>query len=355
MHTAAAAIAAARQRTSPAGGPDSQSQGPQPLNGLVHDMQSTVGQLRSTLQRLLQPGQDSSLPREGPAMRAVYRHLLAREVDPSLVLDLLGTLSSALTVAQAQQAEIVLGQAKSLLAARFPVRGHLLSAASAAGASGANGRAGASNTRGPRAVFLVGPTGVGKTTTLAKLAARLALAEGQKVALLTCDTFRIAAASQLATYAEIMALPLEVAYSPDQLAEAAQRYAHVDYLLIDTPGFGQRSHQIEELASFVTALPAAPLKEGGSVGWRGTWRGREAHLVVAAPTKYADLLDVVESFRRIPLDALLITKLDETKLHGPVLSLVAGAGLPVSYVTMGQNVPQDIEVAQADRLAMLAL
>src|SRR5581483_11139826 len=161
--------------------------------------------------------------------------------------------------------------------------------------------------------------------TIAKLAATLTL-QRQAVALVTCDTYRIAAIPQLRTYADILRVPIEVAYSPDELTAKVMDQVDRDFIIVDTPGRSQRNgDQLAELHRFVTAVPA-----------------QRTFLTLTAGARYRDMLDVVERFGTIPFDGLLVTKLDETTTFGPLVNLAAHTGKPMTYLTNGQNVPHDI-------------
>lgn len=193
-------------------------------------------------------------------------------------------------------------------------------------------------TQGGRSiVFLVGPTGVGKTTTIAKLAANASLLEGRKVSLVTVDTYRIAATDQLQTYADLMGLPLDVCYTPDELRAAIAQRTDVDLILVDTAGRSPRNEaQMNELRLFLDTVPEA-----------------QVHLVVSATTKLADLLDTADRFRLANWQYLILTKLDETDRYGVAYNAVRYTGRPLAYLTHGQGVPEDIEVARATRVAEL--
>ena len=192
---------------------------------------------------------------------------------------------------------------------------------------------------GGRKVLFVGSTGIGKTTTIAKLAAMQSLWDGRKVVLITADTYRIAAVEQLRTYAKILGIPIEIVFSPQEVAEAVERHPEADLFLLDTAG---RNHQDGKRMSELKALYEA-------------FQPDAVHLVLAANIKYRDMLDVVDRMGIIPLSALLFTKIDETSSCGPILSLVRDFRLPLSFLTTGQNVPNDIEVASAERLVELLL
>ncbi|MFZ4574080.1 MAG: flagellar biosynthesis protein FlhF [Phycisphaerales bacterium] len=191
----------------------------------------------------------------------------------------------------------------------------------------------------PLTIAFVGPTGVGKTTTIAKLAATYKLRMNRRVAMITADTYRIAAVDQLRTYANIIGLPVKVAMTPEELAEAARSFAGYDVLLIDTAGRSPNdTARIEELRRVVEA--AAP---------------HETHLVVSAAIAEAVTLTTIERFRAVSPDRMIITKLDEAVGYGALVSIARAAGLPISHVTTGQEVPDDFETADARRLASLVL
>ncbi len=185
-----------------------------------------------------------------------------------------------------------------------------------------------------KVVALVGPTGVGKTTTIAKLAAQYAMQHKKRVGLLTMDTYRIAAVEQLRTYSQIVSLPLEVAHHKADLVKALDKFDDLDLVFIDTAGRSQKNtSQVEELRGLVETACC------------------ETHLVLAAGTKLRDMQDQVKRFSRVGVDRLLFSKLDETASYGTILSVAAESGIPVSYLTTGQKVPEDIEVADAMGLA----
>jgi len=188
-------------------------------------------------------------------------------------------------------------------------------------------------------VFLIGPTGAGKTTTIAKLAASYALVQRKQVALLTVDTFRIAAVEQLRTYGEIIGVPMEVVFSPQGMRAAIDRFRDRDLILVDTAGRSHRQDmQISELKGYLEAA-----------------RADEVHLVVSMTTRSRDAMEAADRYMTVGFNRLLFTKLDETTSYGLIHSLVSHTGQPLSYVTTGQNVPDDIEVADPGRLSRLVL
>jgi flagellar biosynthesis protein FlhF len=190
-----------------------------------------------------------------------------------------------------------------------------------------------------RVVALVGPTGVGKTTTVAKLAANFKLAHGARVGLVTVDTYRIAAVEQLKTYAEIIDLPLAVVNDPSEMARALDELGAVDLVFIDTAGRSPRDEvKIRELAEFLRQA-----------------RPDEIHLVLSAVAGQRSLKAAVDRFATVQVDRLILTKLDEADSLGGILGVLGLSGRPVSYLTTGQAVPDDIEPADRMRLARLIL
>ncbi len=184
--------------------------------------------------------------------------------------------------------------------------------------------------KGPKVVFFVGPTGVGKTTTIAKIASKFSVVGGKKVALLTADTYRIAAAEQLRTYANILEVPFRVIYSVEEVEHALKDFKDYDFILVDTAGHShQNEAQREAMNGFVHSLDGKAEKE--------------VFLVLSATTKYRDLISIADTYSEITDYKLIFTKLDETTTLGNLLNLKLHTGAALSYVTCGQNVPDDIE------------
>ena len=188
---------------------------------------------------------------------------------------------------------------------------------------------------GPTIIALVGPTGVGKTTTIAKLAANFCLREHRKVGLITIDTYRIAAVEQLKTYAQIIDLPLAVVSSPEELRDAVQRMSDRDVVLIDTAGRSQRD-----------AIKVKELK-----GYFAKVKPHEIHLVLSGTSASTVLNETIDRFGEIGIDRVIFTKLDEAVGFGVILTCLHKATARLSYVTTGQDVPDDIAVGEGKRLA----
>lgn len=186
-----------------------------------------------------------------------------------------------------------------------------------------------------RILAFIGPTGVGKTTTLAKLAARLAILKGKQVSLVTTDTYRIGATEQLRTYGEIMGLPVEVVMTPREFGQVLERHHQADAILVDTPGRSPQSAVYRrELERYLACMPEADI-----------------FLVLSCTTKSSDLLQIATTYQKLGANKLIFTKLDETAFLGSIVNIVEATGLPVSYLAVGQNVPDDLVEAHPEELA----
>ncbi len=187
----------------------------------------------------------------------------------------------------------------------------------------------------PTVILFVGPTGVGKTTTLAKLAASFMLSEGKNVGLITADTYRIAAVDQLKTYAEILGIPISVAYSMEEIRNEIERYNDKDVILIDTAGSSYRDKQkFEELKNQVNECNADSI-----------------FLVLSSTVSSKNCKEIIKNYEFIPNYKLIFTKLDETPVYGNILNTKCYSDKSLSYITNGQNVPDDIEIANVERLS----
>lgn len=189
---------------------------------------------------------------------------------------------------------------------------------------------------GPKVVVFLGPTGVGKTTTIAKVASSYSVEEKKKIALLTADTYRIAAAEQLRTYANILEVPFKVIYTGDELKSAIEEYFDYDYIFVDTAGHShQNEEQLMNMKEMLDAIDGVANKD--------------IFLVLSATTKYKDLIKIAENYKKITDYQLIFTKLDETTAVGCLLNVKLHVDSPIAYVTYGQNVPDDIERFNAQK------
>lgn len=188
-------------------------------------------------------------------------------------------------------------------------------------------------------VLFVGPTGVGKTTTLAKLAAGFAIEDGKKVGLITSDTYRIAAVDQLRVYAEILGIPMSVIYSPKDISVALEEHKDRDIILIDTAGrsIKDESHE-KEIKEII---------EYGNI--------HDIYLVISANSSYQGCLDILNSYEFLGEYKLIFTKIDEITTYGSIINCKLISRRPLSYITTGQNVPVDIEIANIHKIKDLLM
>lgn len=181
----------------------------------------------------------------------------------------------------------------------------------------------------PKFIFFIGPTGVGKTTTIAKIASKFKVEDKAKVAFLTSDTYRIAAVEQLRTYANILGVPLNIIYNTDEIEKAREEFADYDIVFIDTAGRSHRSkNQRDDIEALINSIPE---------------NEREVYLVLSATTKYRDLITITEAYSEIVGYNLIFTKLDETSSVGNIFNIRMLTNAPLSYATFGQDVPDDID------------
>lgn len=197
------------------------------------------------------------------------------------------------------------------------------------------------NEKKPKVVFFMGPTGVGKTTTIAKLSSKLMLEEKKKIAIFTADTYRIAAVEQIKTYANILSIPVEVVYEAKDVKKLLPKYKSYDYIMVDTAG---RSHknkkQVDDLKTLFDAFSTCSVQN---------------YLVLSATTKYKDLQRITSLYEDISEYSLIFTKLDETDAMGNILNVKLDTGMPLAYISYGQNVPDDIEVMNPQIIAKQVL
>ena len=188
-------------------------------------------------------------------------------------------------------------------------------------------------------VTFIGPTGVGKTTTIAKLAAHFALYKEKKVAMITADTFRVGAIEQLKLYGDILEIPVYVVHSNTEIENILKNLVDYELLLIDTMGFSPNNRiQIKKVKSLLDYL-----------------KPNDIFMVISAATKNTDMIEILNNYRELNYKKIIVTKLDETKSYGTILNAINITGCKLSYLTTGQNVPDDIEVASGDKIADMIL
>ena len=275
-----------------------------------------IAELKDMLATMMQAGADAGRRKTAhhPGFSRVREFLLSNDFGRDCIEQTMEHLESSLTFRQSSDEELVKSTLEawltSLVRTAVPSLGE---------------------DEGPRVLALVGPTGVGKTTTLAKIGAELALRQHKRVAFLTMDNYRIGAQEQLEKYAEIMRLPIHMVHRRDQL-EQVLTDGSCDYYLLDTAGRNQKNEmQIGEIRSVLNGLPI-PV---------------DVHLVVSATTKYADLAEIMKNFSSLRYQRIIATKVDETNTFGSLISGLASSGKELVWLCMGQGVPDDIKLAEA--------
>ena len=286
------------------------------------DLRCQAGDLPSLVEQLAAA---PTLPvdRELPLASAdLLRQMRQAEISPDCARDLLAQIDSSMTDWGLSDPPQMLAQLQYLLEQEIQIAGPICLA-----------------TARPRVVALIGPTGVGKTTTIAKLAAEFRLRKHRRVGFITMDTWRIAAVDQIRAYAEVFELPLEVVSTPREMRTAVERLSGLDLILIDTAGRSPRDEvRMQELKSLL-----------------GEAQPDEVHLVLSAASSTSSLIHAARRFQPVGVTAMVLTKLDEAPKFGGLLSLLRDSGLPLSYLTAGQRVPEDIRAAESSRLAKMML
>ena len=279
----------------------------------VPGLKSQVSSLKSQVSGLKSQVKDNRR-----ILNALHECCLQNEVAPDITYEILSLLNDDLD-AESSQAVTATDYLSRFIEDQISVSGGLA--------------------MGKKTAIFIGPTGVGKTTTLAKLAAQYHFQQEKAVGLVTIDAYRIAAVEQLKTYAQIMSLPFRVALTPEELGTVIKNYEDLDIILVDTPGRSQ--YNKEALASLEEFLEAA--------------QPADTHLLIAVTMKEDDAYVAAENFAPQYVQQLIFTKLDETSRFGSILNIGVKVGKPISYLTTGQNVPDDIEVAQLERVVDLFL
>ncbi len=188
-------------------------------------------------------------------------------------------------------------------------------------------------------IFFIGPTGVGKTTTIAKLAANYNLEKGLDVGLISADTYRIAAVEQLKVYSDILNIPLEVIYSSNEIHDAIDRLGKQDLILVDTAGRSHKNHgHVKELELLLDEV-----------------ENKSVYLVISSTTKSSDIKDILSTYSFLKDYKIIFTKLDEVSTYGSILNIAMTEPEFLSYVTTGQSVPDDIEVITSNKILDMLL
>ncbi|MDJ0331376.1 flagellar biosynthesis protein FlhF [Planococcus sp. S3-L1] len=264
-----------------------------------------IHELKNMKQFMMKQMKEEDLPE---SLRLLKKQLIAQEIAPDILTDLLAKLIARDEFNTDQTLERVQRFAREELVAMMD--SHQCDEIS----------------QQPEIICFIGPTGVGKTTTIAKIAAGYLLTKDKKVGLITADTYRIAAVEQLKTYGSILNIPVKVVESSADLTKAIEDFHDCDIILMDTAGRNyQQTQYIEDLKQL---LP--------------TDSKVQIHLVLSLTAKYEDMKKIINNFRSISMDELLLTKKDETSSSGAIVNLICHYDIPIRYIANGQNVPDDI-------------
>jgi flagellar biosynthesis protein FlhF len=285
-----------------------------------YQLRSEVEEIRSTVTDIAQQLRFNQTPALPDHLRQAYIALIDQDVTEQLAAELTEAVYKSVPPGQLDKKEVIDRRLVETIAACVKT-GHVAK----------------SKSRRPKVIALVGPTGAGKTTTIAKLAAIEKFLNNAKVGLITVDTFRIGAIEQLRTFASIADIPMEVVYRPSEMNIALKKFSDKDVILVDTVGRSQRARKdLAELKRFVDAA-----------------RPDEIHLVLSASTSTRTLADVVEKFKILHPNNVIFSKIDEAVTFGPLFNIAQKVNVNVSYLTTGQGVPDDIVAADGIKFASL--
>ncbi len=288
--------------------------------GKIQKLQEQIENIESMLNRFMSKAiktpEDSLEKNQSEIFEKYYNLLLENDVDESIAGKVMNIVGKQFSFSTENEGAIKKGikiLIKEYLGSPSPVD---------------------ENTKTNKIIF-IGPTGVGKTTTIAKLAAKFSIRAGKSVGLITADTYRIAAVEQLRTYSKILDIPVKIIYEPKEITDAIKNYKDKDMILVDTAGRNHKVQgQLNEVKEIVSYVQEA-----------------DVFLVISATTAYKDIVDIIQSYEFLNNYKLLFTKLDETTTVGNILNIKALTGKPLSYFTTGQSVPDDIEIASAEKIA----
>jgi flagellar biosynthesis protein FlhF len=290
---------------------------------IIQNVNQEMAQIKKMVQELVEDTRKAHSPKVPEELFNHYLGLIQNEVADEIAQDIMNNLKRELRPEYLTQEKYVREKLAEHIEKLIPASGPIVRKRSA----------------GPHVLALIGPTGVGKTTTLAKLAANLKLKEHYTVGLITLDTYRIAAVDQLKRYADIIRSPLKVVSNPDELREALTSMSNLDFVLIDTAG--RSPNDVLKLSELRELL--------------ATIQPDEVHLVLSSTSAQTCVELAVKRFSEVRVDKIIFTKLDEAAHVGVVLNVVKKLNMCLSYVTTGQDVPNDIEVGRGRMLAMRIL
>ena len=285
---------------------------------VMKDLREELKELKGHVRELSEQVKYERMPSLPKHLAGYYKTLVRSGIDEKLAKDLTQSINLKHKGEELENATLVNQELMGMLASKIPTR---------CPPKSSNGKA--------RVLALVGPTGVGKTTTLAKLVTSYRFWGKDRTTLVSADTYRVAALEQLKTFAAIAGLPMEAVYKPVAMKNVLQRHYSQDAIFIDTAGRSQSDRsKLDELAEFIDA--AEP---------------DEVLLCLSVSTRLDDQIDIIERYKRLKPTGIVFTKLDESRSPGAIVSVLTSSGLPLTYITCGQNVPDDILPANPSRIA----
>lgn len=296
---------------------------PAASGAIMLNISQEMNALKSMVTDLVRQSRSAQSPNVPQDLFEYYQQLIENQVADELACEMVTTLQKTLRPEHLAQPAFVREKLAEQLEKMIPTSGPISRR----------------KTTGPHVVALIGPTGVGKTTTIAKLAANLKLREKHRVGLITLDTYRIAAVDQLRKYADIIGSPLKVVNNSDDLQQAIAGMADCEYILIDTAGRSPNdTMKLNELKGLLDSVSPD-----------------EVHLVLSTTASKECIQLAIDRFSDVRADKIIFTKLDEAAHVGVVLNVIRKVNKSLSYITTGQDVPNDIEVGRGRRLAQLIL
>ncbi|HEY1686580.1 MAG TPA: flagellar biosynthesis protein FlhF [Tepidisphaeraceae bacterium] len=292
-------------------------------NAAILGLSQEMASLKAAVQGLVEQQRHNKAPEVPEQLFNYYSQLIQNQVATELAIEIIKTLQRQVRPEYFNQPDFMRQRISEQIEKLLPTTGPIVK----------------TKATGPHIVALIGPTGVGKTTTIAKIAADLKLRQKRRVGLITIDTYRIAAVDQLKKFADILSLRVQAVSSPDDLKQAIAGMSDLDFILIDTAGRSPNDTlKLHELKSFLhTAGPD------------------EVHLVLSTTASQECVELAIERFTDVRVDKIIFTKLDEAAHVGVVLNVVTKVNKSLSYITTGQDVPEDIEVGRGRRLAQMIL
>ncbi len=287
------------------------------------EMKREIEEMKDTLKQLLKKRQneDEVIPYP-PILGEIYLKLIDKGIENQLAQKIISSLESIIPKGSEKDSKVVKQYLKRILISMIRTSGQI-----------------ELKEKVCKVIALVGPTGVGKTTTAAKLAAKFSLNDLKKVGFIAADNYRIAASEQLKIYADILQVPVKVIYDGKDLKQAIDQFANMDLVIIDTAGRSpndkEKMKELNELLSY--SLPL------------------EIFLLISSTTSYGEVVSYLEKFKEIPFNYLIFTKLDEATNYSIILNTLANSNLSLAYVTTGQDVPGNIEVADEEKIVNLII